>query len=95
MDGFQRKGNGPVAKDAGQAELLGRRLPDFTVVFGVGEQKLKVFLFRGFFILYVYIYIYISNACMCIYARGFLFLSRYITSSLPVSSIYVTIVRLR
>lgn len=76
MDGFQRKGNGPVAKDAGQAELLGRRLPDFTVVFGVGEQKLKVFLFRGFFILYVYIYIFRTR--VCVFTRAVFYFSRVI-----------------
>jgi len=59
-----------VAKDVGQAKLLGRRLPDVATVVGVSEQKLKpisvyflytqksIILFFGRIYIYVFVYIF-------------------------------------
>lgn len=53
-----------MATDVGQAELLGRRLSDIAAVFGISEQKLKLFFFLNQ--LFYYSDIYMSSY-ICFY----------------------------
>lgn len=63
-----------MAKDARQAEFLGRGLPHIAAIFGVSEQKLK---------LYTYFYLYInqlflfSRRILCLHIGIYIFLNYF------------------